>query len=316
MSAAVSSRKVKSSASGSREELRERAPAAARRETRAARAGSSPRTRVVGRAVAQLLIRDARDASRASARPSGHRQPRRRRGVGGIARLEAGALHGAEEKACGPDEEGRPARRWCRCGGTRASVVPARLRKNSLAFIRSCWNVHGPLPVKRLAPCRVTSSMLPPPLRPCAAEVSAVCTSTSSSASSGTPRLPPRPPEALSRLVVSMPFTRSELLVGRAPFTLGLSDCDPSSACAAWLGGEVQPAARAIGKRCRYACLGDDHVRVVARRRGHVRHHLAEKLTDCVGRAASRRSSWADTLVVSANRSTLSVVVSASGVPG
>ena len=111
-------------------------------------------------------------------------------------------------------------------------AVPARLRKNSLAFIDSCWNAYRPVPLKRLVPWRVTMSMLPPPLRPWAAEVSDVDTSISSSASSGTPRLPPRPPDALSMLVVSMPFTRSALLVGRAPLTLGFSVCEPSSPCA------------------------------------------------------------------------------------
>ena len=85
------------------------------------------------------------------------------------------------------------------------------------------------------------SSMLPPPLRPRDAEGSAVCTSTSSSASSGMLTLLPRPPLAFSMLVASMPLMRSALLVGRAPLTLGFSDCDASSVCVPGLVAMFRP---------------------------------------------------------------------------
>ena len=45
----------------------------------------------------------------------------------------------------------------------------------------------------------------------------------------------------------------------------------------AGLGGEVQVAAGAIGQRRRHAGLGHDHVRVVARRRRHVGEHLVRE---------------------------------------
>ena len=91
------------------------------------------------------------------------------------------------------------------------------------------------------------------------------------------PMLLPRPPLALSMFVASMPLTRSALFVGRAPLTLGLSDCDPSSACAPGFGGEVQPLARAVGQRRADAGLGDDDVRVVARGRRQLRQLLVRE---------------------------------------
>ena len=109
------------------------------------------------------------------------------------------------------------------------------------------------------------SSTFPPPLRPREADGSAVCTSTSSSASSGMLMLLPSPPLALSMLVASTPLIRRPLLVGPRAVDARVERLRRVVGLRAGVGRDVQARAGAVRQRRVHAGFRHDHVRVVAR---------------------------------------------------